>query len=170
MKRALAILMATSALGVMLPMTAGAATHRKATKPVHKAQSSAAALKAAGSYYLAAVTPVNVAFTQLSKAATADGSSATAAELATQAAPALAALTTCDGKLADYTWPKVAEADIKALLADGGAVAGALQSVAGITALDASSWETSFDQATQVLGNAANVVRHDLGLPPAPSD
>ena len=85
------------------------------------------------------------------------------------ARPAIAALQTLQTRLEAITFPANAVADVHALIAADGSLDGDLQALASVNLLNASSWNATFERDIASVSADANLVRHDLGLPPASS-
>ena len=124
------------------------------------------AMAAAGAAYLADVQKVDVGVNDFTKALRESGAT-TAAQAATEAAPAIAALATFQTTLTTYPWPKAVVPAITALIGASTAIEGDLKSIGSQTAKSIGAWNQQFGRDGERSHADANVVRRELGLPPA---
>jgi hypothetical protein len=121
----------------------------------------------AAAIYVAAAAKGNAAMTSFADAAKAWPSSETGAEAEQAAQPAISALKQLDTTLTDYAWPANTTTDVHTLIAAAGAVVGDLEGLSSVNLFSSSTWSAQFIHDYDVVGTDANLVRHDLGLPPS---
>ena len=126
-------------------------------------------VKAAAQEYTSDVAPALRAMSAFQTAASAWGNQTTQAQMVADARPLIDALQTVDQKLTDGTWPQVAQQDIHTLVSDVAPLVGDLQGLSTLNLLDVSTWESQLQRDASIEHTQADVVRHDLGLPPLSS-
>lgn len=146
-------------------VTPALASTKHKVKPKHP--SSTITVKAAGRQYLALVNPVNTTIATFVSQANGWSDSTTDAQAEADAQPVIKDLQNLQTGLLRDRWPSVARNDIKALVQSIAPLVGDLEGLASLNLLSASSWETTFERDASSTGTAANIVRSDLGLPPA---
>jgi hypothetical protein len=145
-----------TAPGTTAPTSAAPTTTSPASEPA-----------TAGQHYLSVLTPIYSTAKQFGATLIGDGTTVTVAQRVQQATPFVKALHTAESGLTDYTWPGVAQADVKTLAADFDTVVAGLGSLATNTSdLAAREAALKYDLTAALSADAA--VRRDLGLPPAP--
>lgn len=124
--------------------------------------------KTARADYLKAVAPDNAAITTFDAQANAWSASTTDAQAEADAQPLITADKKFELRLEDTNWP--ASKDRTAadqLAADCGQLDASLESLSTVNLLNDEEWLQAFTSAANTTGVGANVLRHDLGLPPA---
>ncbi|MGO8873392.1 MAG: hypothetical protein ACLQPH_18715 [Acidimicrobiales bacterium] len=96
-------------------------------------------------------------------------STATGSQILAAAQPLVAAGQTYETQITDLPWPPADNSDAHALVSAVAAYIGALQSVTNQSALSISSWETQVESLQSAEKASADVLRHDIGLPPEQS-
>lgn len=120
-----------------------------------------------GAKFLAIIAPVNAAASTASAKIGALPASTTASAYVDAVAGYLQACEASIPKLLDVTWPGQAEADIHTLVAEIGAEDADMEAFATMNALNYSTVESQFIQDAGKAKTEGQVVRSDLGLPPA---
>ena len=120
-----------------------------------------------GQKYLAIMNPVNAKADEFSKKANAWNDQTTNTQASNDAAPVIAAIDDASNKLLRVPWPASTATDVKELTRAMAAMSGDLGGLQTLSMLDASSWATQFSQDVSTAHTDANIVRADLGLPPA---
>jgi ABC-type glycerol-3-phosphate transport system substrate-binding protein len=124
--------------------------------------------KQAAAAYQAAVNPANVALTKLGNEANNWNNNTPLSTVEAEFSPVESQLTETENKLNTLAveYPPAAAA-LHNLTGAMSSLDGVLLSVSTVNAFDASTWVTQFDQALATAHNDANIVRSELGLPPA---
>jgi hypothetical protein len=118
--------------------------------------------------YLSAVGPANAALKQFEKKAGGWNDSTTASEVQAAADPVVkAARQYQQGVIALARSYPPAAADLKALVTADAPFVADLSTASTLNALNASSWVQQLARDANNATTAANIVRSDLGLPPA---
>jgi hypothetical protein len=121
----------------------------------------------AGAAYLAIAAPADAALATFDTQAGEWTDSTTNSEAEADAQPAIAALHTLVSALTNGQWPAVATADIHTMIGDVAALIGDLQGLSSVNLTNASGFTATVQRDAATLGSAVDLVRHDLGLPPA---
>lgn len=121
----------------------------------------------AGTQYLADAAPVNKALNAFIADAGKWTKSTPSSVAGAEAKPSEKALGTLDHQLLVQTWPSKAKAAIRSLYNADTSLLGDLAGLGSVNILTGSQWGITFDKDATTVGAAANVVRHDLGLPAA---
>ncbi len=124
-------------------------------------------IHAAGRAYLKDVAPDNQAYAAFYKLANTWTASTTAAQIQAGIAPLIAADERFQAALTDTDWPASARADIRRLAASVATEIADLENMpnAGTEFLSV-EWQQSWNQAGATFTLRADMVRHDLALPP----
>jgi hypothetical protein len=114
----------------------------------------------------AAAQPALAAASQAGSAVNNLPSTATVADVANAIKPLIAAAQTYETQVTDIAWPPFDTADAHALVTAIASYVGVLQQVGNQNGLSVQSWETQASSSLSAERAAANILRHDLGLPP----
>jgi hypothetical protein len=137
-------------------------THPK--KKAHKAKGITKA--AAGKQYLADTASYNAA---LAPAKSALNNVTSLSQLSGILGPVVTQLQSADSVILRQQWPSGVRADIKTLVTADGLVAGDLTGLENANVSNAGSIEANLTRDADGAAADSNIVRSDLGLPPAPS-
>jgi hypothetical protein len=148
--------------------TPAAAPVASTAGPVAPASSAAPTTAAAdyGSQYVAITAPANDALSMWRSAIRKLGSDSSPSVIANVTATVAVVLDGTNHELLRAHWPASAEADVKAVVWDEGALIGDLSAVGRQNWFTAASWESHVSADAGKASAAADVVRADLGLPP----
>jgi hypothetical protein len=122
----------------------------------------------AGAKYLALISPANAALDKIN-AEPALPDNATLQQAQTQLQPYATALQTFDLQALRVHWPMSAVADMKTLVTSDAVVINDIESIGGQDVLSITAWENQIGQDAGKSNAGAQIMRADLGLPPAPS-
>jgi hypothetical protein len=118
--------------------------------------------------YLRIVAPANRAAEAYSKEAESwNGINPTKEKIDAATKPVIVSFEKADNALLRVQWPPAIRGDIKVLVNADGAVVGDLQSLSRQNATSIGQWATQYSKDSAQAVAAVNVVRSDLGLPPA---
>lgn len=146
-------------------------TAKTTTTKAPAAKKTAAMSKAtAAAIYLKDVAPMNAALTTLSAEGKTWTNSTPESTLSAAINPTVAAFNTGETKLNELaTQYPAAAANLHALTNAASSLGAVLLSATQQNVFSLSSWSTQLAQADATVGNEANIVRSQLGLPPANS-
>lgn len=80
--------------------------------------------------------------------------------------PLISAAQKYQTQITDLPWSPPFVSDAHALVDAVGSLIGVMESVSSQNAFSIQSWVTQFESAAEAEHSAANILRHDLGLPP----
>jgi hypothetical protein len=144
--------------------TTPATTSTRETAP---SRSTELTRKEAADKYLEILGPANAALAKWQKQAQSYTDDTTAEEIGKDTAPVAAALDDASAALLRVQWPSSVAPDVKELVRAHGPLAGDFRSVSSQTIFSVQNWITQLQQDAGKAHAAANIVRSDLGLPPA---
>lgn len=116
--------------------------------------------------YLAIIKPANDAGCVADAKTKALPSTVDASKYQPIVAPVVAAYNLADQQLTQVDWPANVKPDVTALVQADSALSGDLGALPQQTSISYPQWETQEQADANKEVSAANVVRHDLGLPP----
>lgn len=118
--------------------------------------------------YLSAVKPLNGALNTFAK--TADASPSSVAQVQKETAPLFYAFGTYDAILIRDAWPISSQTAVQSLLTDDTEIRSDIDSLKYVSSSSAyESWQVQLARDVAVAQMQASIVRHGLGLSPAPA-
>jgi hypothetical protein len=144
--------------------TAPATTNATKTAPSQSTQPTRQQL---GQKYLQIIGPANGALAKWQEQANSYTDSTTAEEIGRDTAPVAAAIDDASAALLRVQWPSSIAPDVKELVRSYGPLSGDFRSVSNQTVFSVQNWITQLLQDAGKAHAASNIVRSDLGLPPA---
>jgi hypothetical protein len=147
------------------PASSTSTTTTTVVSPTTLAPTTTSSVKADAGIYVAAAAKANAAAASFGTAADAWPASETGAQAEAAAGPLISAMKAFVTSLTDGAWPADATTDVHTLVSAAGAVIGDLDGLDAVTSL--SGWVQQLAHDEGSLGTDADLVRHDLGLPPA---
>ena len=149
------------------PTTTTASTTTTSVSTTTTSTTAALTVQAAAGIYVAAANKGNAALKAFGNAANNWPSSETGAQAEQAAQPTIVALKQFTTTLTDTQWPSGAVADAHSLASEIGSIVGDLESLSSVNIFSTSNWVQQFTHDAQTSATDANLLRHDLGLPPA---
>lgn len=119
----------------------------------------------AGAQYLTDAAPVNKALNTFVAESGKWTNSTPSSVAGREAAPVEKVLGTLDHQLLVQIWPSKAKTAVRHLYNADVSLSGDLAGLGSVDVLTSSQWGITFAKDATTVGAAANIVRHDLGLP-----